>query len=63
MVAVIVLAAALVFVSARVENQRYPLLTGSCRSSTDPALVDIRCLRSIETRTSWMWHLFYGLGG
>jgi hypothetical protein len=64
MVAVIVLAAALVFVSVRlvhVENQRYALLTGNCRSSTDPALVDTRCLRPIETRTSWMWHLFYGL--
>jgi hypothetical protein len=65
-IAVTILIAALVFVSARlihVENQRYALMTGNCRSSLDPALVDTRCLRSVETRTSWVWHLFYGLGG
>jgi hypothetical protein len=64
--AVVILAAALVFISARLihlENQRYALMIGSCRSSSDPALVDTRCLRSVETRTSWVWHLFYGLGG
>ncbi|MDX0506249.1 hypothetical protein GOD80_25860 [Sinorhizobium medicae] len=43
------LAAALV----RVENERYALLLQMCpRQNCD----------GVETRTSWIWHLIYGLG-
>jgi len=42
-----------------VENQRYALIVGMCRG---PNLVpDLSCLETVETRTSWLWHLFYGL--
>jgi hypothetical protein len=61
---ILVLSGLLVFVAARlvhVENQRYALLTGMCRSSLDAKLPNLRCLRAVETRTSWGWHLYYGL--
>jgi hypothetical protein len=61
---ILVLTALLVFVSARlvaVENQRYALISGGCRSSLSPELPDLRCLKTVETRTSWAWHLFYAL--
>ncbi|MGK7871501.1 hypothetical protein [Falsiroseomonas sp. E2-1-a20] len=61
---IFVLSGLLIFVAARlvrVENQRYALLTGMCRSSLDVRLPDLRCLRTVETRTSWGWHLYYGL--
>lgn len=61
---IIVLAGLLVFVTARlvhVENQRYALLGGLCRSELHPALPDTRCLKTVETRTSWVWHLYYAL--
>ncbi len=64
--AIVGLIAALIFVSARlihVENQRYALVTGMCRSNLAPEVVDVGCLQSVETRTSWLWHLYHGLGG
>lgn len=55
-VLVIWLAASLV----RVENQRYALSLGMC---IDPTLkvADQACLSKVETRTSWLWQLLYGL--
>ena len=63
-VLVMALAALLVFVSARlvrVENQRYALQSGMCRLAKSPMVADLRCLKTVETRTSWVWHLYYAL--
>lgn len=63
---IIVLAAGLALSCYRlvlVENQRYALLVGMCRNQSAPLLPDIQCLKTVETRTSWSWHLFYGLFG
>lgn len=63
-VLILTLTGCLVFVSARlvsVENQRYALIVGMCSSSLTPKLPDMRCLRTVETRTSWVWHLYYAL--
>lgn len=43
----------------RVENQRYALLIGMCRTQLPHA--DYTCLRNVETRTSWIWHVYYAL--
>lgn len=56
-VLVIWLAASLV----RVENQRYALQVGMCRDAAT-GLTDFTCLGTVETRTSWVWHLLYGVG-
>ena len=56
-----VLIAALAFTSfhlAHVENHRYALLLGMCK--TEP-IVDFNCLDKVQTRTSWAWNLYYGL--
>ena len=45
----------------RVENERYALLVGMCRDKVTPQLVDGKCLRDVETRTAWWWHLYYAL--
>lgn len=42
------------------ENERYALFTGMCRVEA-PVPVDPNCLRTAETRTSWLWHLFYAI--
>jgi hypothetical protein len=63
-VIILLLCAALAFVSYRlidIENQRYALLLGMCPGDLFP--VDPICLHSVETRTSWAWHLYYGLAG
>jgi hypothetical protein len=63
---IMVLAGLLAFVSARlvhVENQRYALMSGMCRSELHPALPDTRCLKTVETRISWAGHLYYALTG
>jgi hypothetical protein len=39
-----------------VENQRYALAVGTCRAGDQP------CLSTVQTRTSSLWHLYYGLG-
>lgn len=52
---VVVLSAALV----RVENQRYALAVGLCDTNGQQPLST--CLGHVETRTSWIWHLYYGL--
>jgi len=48
----------------RVENERYALFVGMCRSAEAPGMpIDAACLAEVETRTSWLWHLFYALMG
>jgi hypothetical protein len=74
-IAILVLLLAVLFISdrlVRIENQRYALMIGSCpspsllhpRQTSDPA-VHMRqafdCLDKVQMRTSWFWHLFYGL--
>ena len=63
-VLVVALAALLVFVSARlarVENRVTRLQSGMCRLAELPMVADLRCLKTVETRTSWVWHLYYAL--
>jgi hypothetical protein len=50
----------------RVENQRYAMQIGMCEDKVLYEKVqqigwDYACLSKVETRTSWLWHLFYGL--
>ena len=50
----------------RVENQRYAMSVGMCEDkvllvATQQTSWDFNCLRKVETRTSWVWHLFYAL--
>ena len=62
-VLIAVLLAALAFTSYRltiVENQRYALLVGMCSTGSEPP-IDAKCLMNVQTRTSWLWHLYYGL--
>lgn len=42
------------------ENERYALQTGMCRSEGSMR-IDPYCLRTVETRTSWLWHVFYAV--
>lgn len=63
-VLIVVLAGLLVFVTARlvrVENQRYALLVVMCRLADAPQVPDLRCLKTVETRTSWAWHVYHAL--
>jgi hypothetical protein len=48
---------------ARVENERYALETGLCRSEPVAPLSMKRCLKQVETRTGWWWHIFHALKG
>lgn len=62
---IVVLALVVVFLAdrlVRTENQRYALLVGVCKQP-DPAspASAFQCLESIQTRTSWFWHLYYGV--
>ena len=66
------LAGALLWVSAalvRVENERYALSLGMCLDESmhrvDPNMhvADYQCLKRVETRTGWWWHLYYALTG
>lgn len=45
----------------RVENQRYALQSGMCRSTTTSSVADLKCLDAVETRTGWWWHLYHAL--
>ena len=53
---VIWLAAALV----ETENERYALSLGMC-VRPDLTVADYGCLRRTQTRTSWIWHVYYPL--
>ena len=46
----------------RIENERYALIVNMCQNKVNPALPrDLECLKTVETRTHWLWHLFYAL--
>lgn len=63
---VMVLCALLVWFGAslvRVENQRYALEVGLCGSDPLKVLSRAECLKSVESRSGWWWHLMYGLRG
>jgi len=61
LIAVVWLASAVV----RLENYRYANFVGACTQFdiADPTQRIKRetCLDQAETRTSWLWHLLYGL--
>ena len=63
-VAIVLLLLALLFIAdrlVRIENQRYALFVGMCPvTPTDPAK-QWDCLSKVQTRTSWLGHLYYGL--
>lgn len=46
----------------QLENERYALTLGMCQQPASN-LPDLSCLRDAETRTNWLWHLYYGLIG
>lgn len=46
----------------RVENERYALFLGMCRSESVVGIqMDFACLADVETRTGWLWHLYWAL--
>jgi hypothetical protein len=46
----------------RTENQRYALFLGSCKDEDPLKLLEFfRCLDTVQTRTAWVWHLYYGV--
>ena len=52
------------FSLVKVENERYALFVGMCDKKDSPPelrLIDFQCLSKVETRTHWVWHLFYAL--
>ncbi len=60
----IILCVWLSFSLVKVENERYALFVGMCYEKdtlADSRLIDLKCLSKVETRTSWVWHLFYAL--
>jgi len=64
--ALFLMTAALIFVSVRlvdIENQRYALSMGMCPGRNGAPVPDLICIQKTETRTSWIWHLWYGLAG
>lgn len=68
LIIIAVLVAALAWTGAavvRLENYRYANFLGSCSqyNIADPTQRIARevCLDKQETRTSWAWHLLYGL--
>lgn len=53
--ALVILAAFLASVIIRLENENYAMQVGLCK----PA--DFKCLSTVQTRTSPLWHLFYAV--
>lgn len=45
----------------KAENRLYALEVGMCPSAILGLPPDLACLEKVETRTSWAWHLLYGL--
>lgn len=43
----------------RVENERFAMQVGLCQR--EPNGWDYSCIQQVQTRTSWVWHLFYAL--
>ena len=65
-VLIVALTAALVLTGWRlieIENQRYALLLGMCHQQDSATPYDFECLEKVETRTSWIEHLYFGLFG
>lgn len=61
---IVVLLVAIAVLADRVvreENQRYALLLGMCIQEGPVVLPDFECLDTVQTRTSWLWHLYYGI--
>jgi hypothetical protein len=44
----------------RVENERYAMAVGMCFDKA-VQLPDLACVKKVQTRTAWWWHLFYAL--
>jgi hypothetical protein len=70
LVTIVVLAVAVVLLAkavVRLENYHYANLVGFCGecSSVDPRRRIERedCLNATETRTYWLWHIFFALKG
>lgn len=66
-IAIVVLVAVVVWFGAavvRLESYRYAVQVGMCREFSGETQVVEReaCLRKVETRTSFVWHLLYGIG-
>lgn len=63
--AILVMAGMLVWFAAtivRLENIHYAAELGMCDQFTGTTLYMRQdCLDKIQTRTSWVWHLLYGL--
>jgi hypothetical protein len=59
--ALVVAVLVLTYRLAEVENQRYALMVGLCSSRTPTP--DLKCLTTVQSRTSIVWHVFYALKG
>ncbi len=47
----------------RVENQRYALEVGLCKSDPLKLAEGAKCLKAVESRNTWWWHLLHALRG
>ena len=56
-IVLVVLVAFLAYRVVALENQRYALQIGM-RGQTISS-----CLKAVQTRTYWLWNLFYGITG
>ena len=45
----------------RVENERYALFLGMCKSPLWDLDYDPQCLKTVQTRTSWLWHVAFAV--
>ncbi|MGU3538882.1 hypothetical protein [Methylobacterium sp. A54F] len=59
--ALAVLAVFLAYRLTEVENQRYALTLSMCPGRNGAPVPDLACLRTVQTRTSRAWHLWYAL--
>lgn len=62
--AAVVLLVLLIWVSSAlvlVENERYALAVGMCKSDPVSLMSLPNCLAKTQTRTGWWWHLYYAL--
>jgi hypothetical protein len=46
---------------ARIENQRYALSSNICKFDPAKPAVQWDCLEKIQTRSSWLWQLYYAM--
>lgn len=58
--ALAVLVVFLLITITRIENERYALSLGMCKSN-DNLTTDYACLEKTRTRTGWWWHVYYAL--